>query len=133
MPLPGGGLVPQQPVHVDDLVSASVASLERPVALRAEYDAGGPEPLPLRALIEQSARALGRRVVLVPLPLRPVHGLVRLLRGMGLPTPVRPEQLLRLEESKAVDITPAQRDLGFAPRSFAEGIQAEAGLLFGRR
>ena len=133
VPLPGGGRVLQQPVHVDDLVSAIVASLERPAARRSEYDVGGPEALSLRALIEQSAQALGRRAVLIPLPLRPVHGLVRALRRMGLPAPIRPEQLLRLEESKAVDITPARRDLGFSPRSFAEGIGAEAGMLFGPR
>jgi uncharacterized protein YbjT (DUF2867 family) len=133
VPLPGGGRVLQQPVHVDDLVSAIVASLERPAARRSEYDVGGPEALSLRALIEQSAQALGRRAVLIPLPLRPVHALVRALRRMGLPAPIRPEQLLRLEESKAVDITPARRDLGFSPRSFAEGIGAEAGMLFGRR
>lgn len=133
VPLPGGGRVLQQPVHVDDLVSAIVASLERSAARRSEYDVGGPEALSLRALIEQSAQALGRRAVLIPLPLRPVHGLVRALRRMGLPAPIRPEQLLRLEESKAVDITPARRDLGFSPRSFAEGIGAEAGMLFGPR
>jgi uncharacterized protein YbjT (DUF2867 family) len=133
VPLPGGGRVLQQPVHVDDLVEAIVASLERPAARRGEYDVGGPEPLPLRALIEQSAEALGRHAVLVPLPLRPVHALVSALRRAGLPAPIRPEQLLRLEESKAVDITPAGRDLGFSPRSFAEGIGAEAELLFGRR
>jgi uncharacterized protein YbjT (DUF2867 family) len=129
VPLPGGGRVLQQPVHVDDLVSAIVASLERPAARRREYDVGGPEALPLRALIEQSAQALGRRAVLIPLPLRPVHALVRALRGMGLPVPIRPEQILRLGESKAVDITPARRDLDFAPRSFAEGIGAEAAML----
>jgi nucleoside-diphosphate-sugar epimerase len=84
-------------------------------------------------MIEQSAQALGRRAVLIPLPLRPVHGLVRILRRMGLSSPIRPEQLLRLEESKAVDITPARRDLGFSPRSFAEGIGAEAEMLFGQR
>jgi hypothetical protein len=54
---------------------------------------------------------------------------VRLARRAGLRTPVRPEQLLRLEESKAVEIGPARADLGFAPRSFAEGIRAEADLL----
>lgn len=133
VPLPGGGRVLQQPVHVDDLVSAIVASLERPAARRSEYDVGGPEGLSLRGMIEQSAQALGRRAVLIPLPLRPVHGLVRILRRMGLSSPIRPEQLLRLEESKAVDITPARRDLGFSPRSFAEGIGAEAEMLFGQR
>ena len=40
VPAPLGGITPQQPVHVDDLVQAILASLERPVAARREYDAG---------------------------------------------------------------------------------------------
>jgi uncharacterized protein YbjT (DUF2867 family) len=131
VPLPGGGHVHQQPVHVDDLVSAILAFLDRPAVRRSEYDVGGPESLSLRTLIEQSARAVGRRAVVIPLPLRPVHGLVHTLRRMGLPVPILPEQLLRLEESKAVDISPARRDLDFAPRSFADGVGAEAALLAG--
>jgi len=132
MPLPGGGRVLQQPVHVDDLAGAILAALERPAAARHEYDLGGPDALTLRALVEESARALGRRALVLPLPLAPVHALVGVARRAGLRTPVRPEQILRLEESKAVDITPARRDLDFAPRTFAEGIAAEAAMLAGR-
>jgi len=129
VPLPGGGRVLQQPVHVDDLVEAILAALVRPEAVRRAYDVGGPEALTLRAMVEECARALGRRAVAFPLPLGPVHAAVRAARRAGLRTPVRPEQLLRLQESKAVDIGPARRELGFAPRPFAEGIAAEAALL----
>ncbi len=131
MPLPGGGSVLQQPVHVDDLVEAIVAALERPATARRAYDVGGPEALSLRAMVGECADALGRRARVWPLPLGPVHAAVRLARRAGLRTPVRPEQLLRLQESKAVDLGPAQADLGFAPRPCAEGIRAEAALLFG--
>ena len=129
VPLPGGGRVPQQPIHVDDLVEAIVAALQRPEAVRREYDVGGPEALTLRDMVEECARALGRRVVFLPLPLGPVHLAVRAARRAGLRTPVRPEQLLRLRESKAVDTGPARRDLGFSPRPFAEGVAEEAALL----
>lgn len=63
------------------------------------------------------------------LPLGPTHGVVRALRAMRLPCPVRPEQVLRLQESKAVDNGPAERDLGFRPRPFEEGIREEVRLL----
>jgi uncharacterized protein YbjT (DUF2867 family) len=39
------------------------------------------------------------------------------------------EQVRRLAEDKAFTIRPAARDLGFAPRSFAAGIRAEARAL----
>jgi uncharacterized protein YbjT (DUF2867 family) len=132
VPLPGGGRVLQQPVHVDDLVGAILAALERPIARRRDYDLGGPDALSLRALVQESAGALGRRAILLPLPLRPVHALIGAVRRAGLRTPIGPEQILRLEESKAVDIAPARRELGFSPRTFAEGIRAEAALLVRR-
>lgn len=129
MPSPLGGRTLQQPVHVDDLVSAIVASLERPVAARREYEVGGPEALPLSDVIHECARALGRTCAVLYVPLGPAHAVAVLAQRWRLPFPVRPEQVLRLTESKAVDISPARRDLGFDPRSFRDGITAEAAML----
>lgn len=129
VPAPLGGRTPQQPVHVDDLADAIVAALERPAAARREYDVGGPEALPLATVIRECAAALGRRAVILPIPLAPAHAVAVLARRARVPFPVSPEQVLRLAESKAVDIGPARRDLGFTPRSFRDGIRAEASLL----
>lgn len=131
VPAPLGGLTPQQPVHVDDLADAIVAALERPAAARQEYDVGGPEAIPLSSVIHECAAALGRRAWILPIPLAPAHAAAVAARRLRLPFPVSPEQVLRLAESKAVDIGPARRDLGFAPRPFADGIRAEARLLDG--
>ena len=130
VPIPGGGATPQQPVHVEDLCAAIVAALERPAAARGEYDVGGPEAIELREMIHLAGHALGRRVWLMPVPLGPGRAAAVLARRLGLPFPVSPEQVLRLQESKAVNIAPARRDLGFAPRPFAQGIAAEARLLW---
>jgi len=130
VPAPLGGDTPQQPVHVDDLVDAILASLERPAAARGEYDVGGPQPLALRDVIDEAARALARRAWILPVPLAPAHAAALLARRLRLPFPVSPEQVLRLAESKAVDIEPARRDLGFSPRPFRDGIEAEARMLW---
>ena len=129
VPAPLGGRTPQQPVHVDDLADAIVASLERPAAARREYDVGGPVPIPLADVIHECAAALGRRAWILPLPLSPAHAAAVAARRLRLPFPVSPEQVLRLAESKAVDIGPARRDLGFEPRPFRDGIRAEASML----
>lgn len=129
VPAPLGGRTPQQPVHVEDLADAIVAALERPVAARREYDVGGPEPIPLATVIHECAAALGRRAWILPLPLAPAHAAAVLARRLRVPFPVSPEQVLRLAESKAVDIAPARGDLGFAPRPFRDGIRAEARML----
>jgi nucleoside-diphosphate-sugar epimerase len=128
VPAPLGGITPQQPVHVDDLVQAIVASLARIAAgepVEKEYDVGGPEAISLAEMVRQCGAALGVSAGILPLPLGPAHGAAVLARRLKLPFPVRPEQVLRLTESKAVDIGPARRDLGFAPRPFAQGITAE--------
>jgi uncharacterized protein YbjT (DUF2867 family) len=129
VPLPLGGRTPQQPVHVDDLVTAILAALERPAAARRAYDVGGPEPVTLAEVVRECAAARHRRAWIVPVPLAPVHGLAVFARRLRVPFPVRPEQVLRLVESKAVDIGPARADLGFEPRPFRDGIRAEAVLV----
>jgi nucleoside-diphosphate-sugar epimerase len=129
VPLPGGGRALQQPAHVDDVASFLVELLERPCNSRAEYDVAGPEPHSLRELIEQSAAAVARRPLFVPLPLGATSRLIRLYEGVTDHPRLNAEQVERLAEDKVFDIGPARRDLGFEPRSFSDGIVAEAGLL----
>ena len=129
LPLPGGGTGLQQPVHVDDLAAAIVTALGRPESLHKAYDLAGPEPMTLRAVIQQAAAAIDRRPRLVSVPLGPAVAAVRLYERVAPSPRLKSEQLARLAEDKVVDIGPARADLGFAPRSFADGIRAEAALL----
>ena len=70
---------------------------------------------------------------MLPIPLVPAHLLARVAKRIRLPFPVSPEQVLRLAESKAVDIAAASRDLAFTPRSFETGIEAEVRALVSSR
>ena len=129
LPLPGGGTALQQPVHVDDLATVIVNALDRPATVHRAYDVGGPEPLTLRAVIQEAGRAVDRAPRLVPVPLTPVVGLARLYEAVAPSPRLRSEQVARLAEDKAVDISPARIDLDFHPRPFAEGIRAEGAML----
>lgn len=129
IPLPGGGAGLQQPVHVDDLADAIVKALDCPGAVGKAYDLAGPEPLTLRTVVRDAAAAMNRRPTLVRVPLAPVAGLVRAYELLARSPRLKSEQINRLAEDKAVEIGPACADLGFGPRSFAEGIRAEAALL----
>jgi uncharacterized protein YbjT (DUF2867 family) len=129
LPLPGGGSGLQQPVHVDDLAAAIVNALGRPESVHKAYDLAGPEPMTLRAVIQEAAAATGRRPELVPIPLALAVVGVRLYETLAPSPRLKSEQLARLAENKAVDIAAARADLGFTPRSFAEGIRAEAAML----
>jgi uncharacterized protein YbjT (DUF2867 family) len=129
LPVPGGGRHLQQPVHVADVAEAVLSAVERPESAGTIYNIAGPEPLSFAELLYLAARAANSRTRFVPVPLSP---LVAAARGYGLLTArprIRAEQLQRLAEDKAFSIDDAVRDLGYAPRPFAEGILAEARAL----
>jgi uncharacterized protein YbjT (DUF2867 family) len=117
-PLCGNAL--WQPVHVDDLADAVVAALDRPVAVGQIYNLAGGDVLSFADLLRTAARAVGRRVVLVPVP---VEAAVLAARLTGV---VRTEQIRRLAEDKTYSYVDAARDLSFAPRTFAIGVHQQA-------
>jgi uncharacterized protein YbjT (DUF2867 family) len=126
MPVPGGGRHLQQPVYVADVADAVLSAAERPTAAGVTYDIAGPEALTFAEILRTSARAVASPTRFVPVPLTPLVALVRVYERLNPHPRMRAEQLLRLAEDKAFAIDSAARDLGFAPRSFAAGIRAEA-------
>jgi uncharacterized protein YbjT (DUF2867 family) len=129
VPLPGGGRALIQPVHVEDLARAAVDALECAATARREYDLPGAEAAPLRELVHHVGRLLGRRLLLLPLPLRPMARVAGLWHHFGLPPRVGSEQMLRLGEDKAFPFDEARRAWGYAPRGFREGLADEVRLL----
>jgi uncharacterized protein YbjT (DUF2867 family) len=125
VPLPGGGHALVQPAHVEDLGRAAVKALTAPAVARRAYDLPGRDAAPLHDLVLHVAALLGRRVVLVPLPLRPAAALAGLWHRLGLPPRVSAEQVLRLGEDKAFAFDDAARDFGYAPRGYREGLAEE--------
>jgi uncharacterized protein YbjT (DUF2867 family) len=129
LPVPGTGGCLHQPVHVADVATAVLATLQRPVAIGAQYDVAGPEPLPFTELLNTCTRTVGSKTRLVPVPLAPLVILARGYETLSRHPRIRVEQLLRLAEDKAFAIDDAIRDLSYAPRSFADGIADEAHVL----
>ena len=131
VPLPGGGRRLQQPVHVQDLAGALLASVGAAAASGRTYDVAGPEPLTFRDLVLTAARAVGRSPRLVPVPLRATRLALSVYEQVSAHPRLKAEQLDRLAEDKAFSIEDARRDLGNDPRSFDAGIRAEAAVLLG--
>jgi nucleoside-diphosphate-sugar epimerase len=129
IPVPGSGRHLIQPVHVDDLADAIVSAWRVDAAVGNAYEVSGADALSLNGAIDAAARAVGRRVRRVHLPLGPVAWLLGIAEAMRLRLPIKREQVLRLGEDKAFPHADAARDLGFSPRTFAQGIAAEARAL----
>jgi uncharacterized protein YbjT (DUF2867 family) len=129
LPVPGRGSGLHQPVHVADVAAAVLAAVERPAATGSLYNVAGPEPIPFGELLRTCARAVGSRTRLLPVPLAPLVTLARGYERVSRHPRLRAEQLLRLGEDKVFAIDDAVRDLGYAPRPFADGIAEEGRLL----
>ncbi len=123
VPLPAGGRRTVQPVFVDDVVAAFVGALTRPSAPGAPVIVAGPEPMRYAEMIQTCARALGRRAIILPLPLWLGIAAASVLRMLGLRGAPKAAELRRTGEDKAFDVGPLEKRLGVRPRAFAEGLR----------
>lgn len=124
---PGTGL--HQPVHVDDVaIAVGRASATRDTIGRS-YNLPGPRPIRFIELIRSAAVAVGRRPILIHVPLWLAYPTVRAWSTTGLWPRIRTDQLRRLGENKLADADSAMRDFGYASREFDQGVAEEATLL----
>lgn len=128
-PVFGSGQCLLQPIHADDLAKTILSALQRP-NIQGTYDLSGGSIVTFRELLAIVEKHLGK-------PVRPIYLSLNLgvwaaalaENVLGTKSPVRREQILRLQEDKAYSHDAAQRDLGFFPRSLEVGLQQEVELL----
>jgi uncharacterized protein YbjT (DUF2867 family) len=125
MPIFGDGESLQQPIFVDDVAQAILLALKTDVTIGKSYNIAGKVPLTYNQVIDMVASALGKRIWKLHLPYVPIVRALQFTERIGIRLPIKAEQVLRLNENKAFLYEDAQRDFGFAPRSFGEGIQIE--------
>jgi uncharacterized protein YbjT (DUF2867 family) len=123
LPLVGGGRSLIQPIHYMDL-AAALAGLAEADLVGETMDAGGPEPITLRAAGDVIFRAVGRRPRYVDIPERWAMGLVRVLPHRRLS-----ERLARMTEDRVVDPSRLVDVTGVDLRPFDVGVQEEANAL----
>jgi uncharacterized protein YbjT (DUF2867 family) len=121
-PLFGKGKNLIQPIFVLDLVKTIIDCLDNDRTIGKEYTLAGPESFSYRECIDIIAQGLNRKIVIVPIPLGLCLFLARIYEKTTRNPRVTAEQIRRFGEDKVFDIQPARREIGFNPRSFAEGI-----------
>jgi uncharacterized protein YbjT (DUF2867 family) len=116
LPLPAGGAARIQPIHYEDVAAASVALL---VAPGITLEAGGNQPITLRAAAQAVFDALGIRGTLVTIPVAVAKPLAQITDAL---TSSRwAERLARSQIDRVVDNAGVVK-LGIRPRSFEEGL-----------
>jgi uncharacterized protein YbjT (DUF2867 family) len=128
-PMFGSGENLWQPVYYEDCARGLYEALVRPAAVGQSYDLPGAEPLTYLEMVRTAAGTLGRKPRIVRVPLEPARRVLAAAEALRLPLPVRSEQVLRLREDKAYPYDKAKRELGYAPRTFGEGVALEAARL----
>jgi nucleoside-diphosphate-sugar epimerase len=125
IPMPGGGGSLFQPVSAFDLASCVTASLLSPAAEGKSYEISGGSVHSLRDIVSMIADMLGRRITMIPIPLRAALAALTLIPS----APVKPAQVRRLLENKVFDHSAASADLGFSPVPLVEGLRRQITLM----
>ena len=116
VPVPGNGKSRFQPVWVGDVARAIVQALGDPKSVRRSFELGGPRYWTYTEITQEVARALGKRRIVVPMPVP----LIRLVAGVSeavrLPFPVATDQLRQLALDNIGATDAVERELGFVPQ-----------------
>ena len=115
-----------QPVHARDLGNAYYDVLMNPDATKnREYDLSGKEPIKYIDLVRTVSRALGKKNILVPVPMTLSLLAAKTYSRLSANAQISVEQVLRMSEDKAFSHDSATRDFGYNPLGFEEGIEGE--------
>ena len=125
VPVVGDGKYLQQPIYVDDVAAAILGCLKADSTLGRSYNIAGKHPLTYNEVIDTIARQMNKRAWKLHVPSKPVVSLLALFERLHLSFPIKVEQVLRLNENKDFSYAEAQKDFGFSPLSFEEGIGLE--------
>ena len=133
VPVPGRGDARFQPIHVDDVARVATASFADPATIGGSFELGGPRIWSYREITDEVLRALGKRRLVIPMPVP----LIRLVAGtsevLHLPFPVATDQLrqLRLDNVGALDVIPSR--FGFRRATWPGSWATCAGRAASRR
>jgi len=116
VPVPGNGKSRFQPVWVGDVARAIVQVLDTPKgSIKASFELGGPRYWTYAEITCEVARALGKRRLIVPMPVPLITLVARISEAIRLPFPVATDQLRQLALDNIGATDAVERELGFTP------------------
>ena len=122
VPITGAGAARFQPLAVGDLARACAIALGDDGFAGRELPLGGPRYWTYREIVEEVLRGMGRRRLLVPVPV----ALIRLAAGAAeavrLPFPVATDQLRQLRLDNIGPLDSVRAGFGFDPRPMEGGL-----------
>ncbi len=115
VPIAGGQRSRFQPFAVSDWVRVVLQVLERPDTVGHSYLLGGPRYWTYREMTEEVIRGMGKRRVILPMPLPLIKVVARTSEAARLPFPVASDQLRQLALDNVGPLDSVRVAFGFDP------------------
>lgn len=116
IPVPGDGTSRFQPIHVGDVARVVARAFDDEATVGRAYELGGPRLWTYREITAEVLRAMGKRRLILPMPVP----LIRLVAGTAefvhLPFPVATDQLRQLKLDNIGPLGVVDEAFGFTPR-----------------
>jgi uncharacterized protein YbjT (DUF2867 family) len=123
VPITGKGDAKFQPLAIEDLGRAAALAVGDDTFVGRELLLGGPRSWTYREIVEEVLRGMGKRRLLVPMPV----ALIRLVAGVSeavrLPFPVATDQLRQLKYDNTGPLDSVETGFGFRPRPMEGGLE----------
>jgi nucleoside-diphosphate-sugar epimerase len=127
VPVFGDGKYLQQPIYVGDVAQAILSCLCNDQTIGKSYNIAGKYPVTYDQVIDTIDGQMNKHLWKLHIPSSPVVSILKFFEWLHIPFPIKAEQVLRLNENKDFSYAEAQRDFGFSPLSFEQGIRLELG------
>jgi uncharacterized protein YbjT (DUF2867 family) len=122
MPITGKGEARFQPLAIEDLARVAVATLGDDATIGREYPLGGPRTWTYKEIVQEVLHGMGRRRVLVPMPVAVIRLVAGLAEAVHLPFPVATDQLRQLKLDNVGPLDAVRTGFGFDPRPMEGGL-----------
>ena len=117
VPITGKGEARFQPLFIGDLAKAAVMSFADPGTIGRAYELGGPRTWTYREIVEEVLRGMGRKRLLVPMPVAVIRLVAGIAEAIRLPFPVATDQLRQLKLDNVGALDSVKAGFGFDPVS----------------
>lgn len=125
-PIFGSGNNLMQPVTAKDLAIAYQQVLDnKEICINQNYNLSGQYPIKYKHLVKEVASQLGKKIILIHLPIKLSYYTVLVGNRLIPHFPLNEEQVLRMQENKDFTYLKAEKDFGYKPMSFENGIKSE--------
>jgi uncharacterized protein YbjT (DUF2867 family) len=122
VPVLGGGDLKFQPIWIEDLATCLLKAVEDETLDGRSIPLGGSEYATLREIQETISKVLGKRRLMVPLPLPVARVQARVMSALLPRPPLTPATLELFSFENASSLDACEKAFGFRPRGFREHL-----------